>query len=117
MENSKHVALRALIRPSPSGQGDDNLFVRLSPDTAKRIHNMTINSAPTSESGHRQSDNPSKWFDALESCALAIVDPTTAYGIEFIPLKITVNCETIYASYNGGSLNMIEYNLPQGSCL
>lgn len=50
--------------------------------------------------------------------ASVIVEPSTAYDeIEFIPLKIAVNSETIYASFNGGSLNMIEYNLPQGSYL
>jgi hypothetical protein len=117
MENSKHVALRALIRPSPSGQGDDNLFVRLSPHTAKQLHDRAIN-APTSENGHRQSDGPSSWLDVLASRASALVEPTTAYDdIEFIPLKITINSEIVYASYNGGSLNMIEYNLPQGPYL
>ena len=74
--------------PRPPEIDDDNLFARLSPQTAQKLHELALRCT------HHVADT-----DFLLASSSDI--------IEFLPLEITFKTKneitTIYASYNGGS--------------
>lgn len=80
------IQLRPVFRKSTQ-----NLFVRLSQQTAARLRDAAESKAAVSVDGWSIGTSP----------------------IEFLPLQISNNCsgETVYASYNGGALDLTEHNL------
>jgi hypothetical protein len=102
------------IRGSPPSVAETNLFVRLSPETARDLQQLAMNNQHSTD----HSSVSSGWnigFHALEGS-----DP-----VPFLPLKIwsergeihnnrnsdaqtNSNCLLIYASYNGGTIHRQE---------
>lgn len=113
------IRLRPLFRKSDDHSA--NHFVRLSPCTALRLRDA----ATMAERNILSYDVARKVQPDLSSTPVrrnwSIGDtlvPSTlcALGIEFLPLEISTNdAETVYASYNGGDLDLREHSLvPEG---
>jgi hypothetical protein len=97
---SRSVQLRVRRRAEPihgdPGTQSWNLFARLSPNVAARLHDAALQLAPQD------------WGDDGSSPGWVVSPEKSCYcnsGVEFLPLSITLPTGgTVYVSYNGGDL-------------
>jgi hypothetical protein len=126
--NPPHQALRfkVLLRPKTIKRQCDNVtdltnfhsnhFVRLSPNSARRLRDIALSIVQTTcpfddiKQKHQSSTSRRWWIHHQCSYNKSQVKVSTKYdsGIEFLPLAITLEStgEIIYASYNGGNMSI-----------
>jgi hypothetical protein len=90
---------------------NDNNFARLSPNTARRLHDLAVQKLLLRKESYHDQEfvggrNMWRIHDETRSSRCAS-------GIEFLPLAITFEStgETVYASYNGGDLDVAQYQV------
>jgi hypothetical protein len=97
---SRSVLFRVRRRAEPI-HGDPstqswNLFARLSPNVAARLHDAALQLAPQDQGDDRTSPG---WVVSSEKSSYC------NSGVEFLPLSIALPTGgTVYVSYNGGDL-------------
>jgi hypothetical protein len=97
---SRSVHLRARRRAEPihgdPGTKSWNLFARLSPNVAARLHEAALQLTPQDRGDDRTSEG---WVVSPEKSSYC------NSGVEFLPLSIALPTGgTVYISYNGGDL-------------
>jgi hypothetical protein len=130
MSDPASLRLKILLRPKTrlKGRWDElnnchsNHFVRLTPNSARRLRDIALSIVPTchpippsttgTSTPTRQSLTPRRQWWIHHQCSSynesqLPVSTKCESGIEFLPLEITLEStgEIIYASYNGGNLN------------
>jgi hypothetical protein len=97
---SRSVPLRVRRRAEPihgdPGTQSWNLFARLSPNVAVRLHDVALQLTPQD------------WGEDITSPGWVVSSEKSSYcnsGVEFLPLSIALPTGgTFYISYNGGDL-------------
>jgi hypothetical protein len=109
--NEHSLRLQVLVGPIKRDQSvattnqTDNLFVRLTPTTAQRLRTLAVADFST-QSRRKQHEKSRCWYINSEPQS-----SRCASGIEFLPLALTFvsTGEVTYASYNGGNLDVAQY--------
>jgi hypothetical protein len=100
---SRSIPLRVRRRAEPihgdPGTQSWNLFARLSPDVAARLHDAALELTPQDRGNDSTSPG---WVVSSEKSSYC------NSGVEFLPLSITLPTGgTVYVSYNGGDLKTL----------